>query len=202
MSLTPVVWIRTLWAAHRTRNSSLRVDSSPIRLLCRPAARRTGRAGGADQVEQMCPLGVIELQCVRDAVDDGLRDAGGVAALEPGVVLGGDAGEDGDLLAAQARDASAVSVIHGQPGLLGADPGPSGAQERPDLTADVAADVAIVAAACHVVHSTSASPLLGVPAGTPLRRVCHLPAPAGFVEAAPPMTQCPRHQKREVHLHD
>ncbi len=31
MSFTPVAWIRTWWAAHRTRNSSLRVDSSPIR---------------------------------------------------------------------------------------------------------------------------------------------------------------------------
>jgi hypothetical protein len=68
-------------------------------------------------------LGVIELQCVRDAVDDALRDAGGVAALEPGVVLGGDAGEDGDFFAAQTRDPSAVCLIHGQPGLLGTDLG-------------------------------------------------------------------------------
>lgn len=30
-SLTPEVWIWTLWAAQRPRNSSLRVDSSPIR---------------------------------------------------------------------------------------------------------------------------------------------------------------------------
>src|SRR2546427_5213398 len=29
--LTPVRWNRTSWVAHRTRNSSLRVDSSPIR---------------------------------------------------------------------------------------------------------------------------------------------------------------------------
>jgi hypothetical protein len=29
--LTPMVWIRTLWAAQRTRNSSLWVDGSPIR---------------------------------------------------------------------------------------------------------------------------------------------------------------------------
>ena len=30
-SLVPVVWIRTSWAAQRTRNSSLRVESSPMR---------------------------------------------------------------------------------------------------------------------------------------------------------------------------
>jgi len=38
-------------------------------------------------VEQVCPLSVVELQRVRDAVDDALRDASGIAALEPGVVL-------------------------------------------------------------------------------------------------------------------
>ena len=45
-------------------------------------------------------------------------------------------GEDGDLLAAQARDPPVVSPIHGQPGLRGTDPGPACAQERPDLAAD------------------------------------------------------------------
>jgi hypothetical protein len=35
----------------------------------------------------MRPLSLIELQGVRDAVDDAFRDAGGVAALEPDVVL-------------------------------------------------------------------------------------------------------------------
>jgi hypothetical protein len=38
-------------------------------------------------VEQVGALGVVELQRVRDAIDDALRDAGGVAALERGVVL-------------------------------------------------------------------------------------------------------------------
>ena len=65
---------------------------------------------------------------MRDAVDDALRDAGGVAALERGVVLGGDPGEDGDLLASQARNPPVLAAIHGQPGLRGADPGPADAQ--------------------------------------------------------------------------
>jgi hypothetical protein len=52
-----------------------------------------------------------------------------------GVVLAGDAGEEGDLLAAQARDPSAVAAVGGQPGLGGTDLGPSRAQELPDLTA-------------------------------------------------------------------
>jgi hypothetical protein len=57
----------------------------------------------------MRPLSLIELQCVSDAVDDALRDAGGVAALEPDVVLARDTGKDGGLIAAQARDPPAAS---------------------------------------------------------------------------------------------
>ena len=153
----------------------------------RPAARRAGRASGAEQVEQVGSLGVVELQGVGDGVDDALGDAGGVAALQSGVVLAGDAGQDGHLLAAQARDPSAVAAVGGEPGLGGAELGPSRAQELPDLLAQVApevapggaVDVAVVVAAGHVVHSTTASAWLGVPAGTPLSRVSHLPPAAG-----------------------
>jgi NAD(P)-dependent dehydrogenase (short-subunit alcohol dehydrogenase family) len=175
-------------AAHRVQDA---LHRGPDALRGGPAARRAGRGSGADQVEQMRPLSLIELQGVRDAVDDAVGDAGGVAALEPDVVLAGDAGEDGDLIAAQARDPSAVSAIHGQPGLLWRDPGPPGAEELPDLAADVATDVAVAVHACHVVHSTSASAGLGVPVGTPLISVSRLPALAGSVESAPPMTRCP-----------
>jgi hypothetical protein len=137
------------------------------------------------------PLGLVELQGLRDAVDDAVGDAGGVAALQPGVVLAGDASQQGDLLAAQARDPPAVAAVGGQSGLLGADPGPSRAQELPDLRAEVApgaaVEVAVLVAAGHVVHSTSAPTSLGVPASTPLTRVSHLPTAAGVVESAPPM---------------
>ena len=157
------------------------------RTRCRAGRRR----GGAEQVEQMGPLGVVEVQGVGDAVDDAVGDAGGVAALEPGVVLAGDAGQEGDLLAAQARDPSAVAAVGGQPGLGGADLGPSRAQELPDLPADVATGVAVVATGVavvvpvgHVVHSRRASASLGVPVSTPLSRVSHLPAPAGLVDSA------------------
>src|SRR6185437_9018822 len=150
----------------------------------------------------MRPFGVIELQCVRDAVDDAFGYAGSVAALEAGVVLGGDAGEDGDLLAAQARDPATVCVIHGQPGLLGADPGPSGGKERPDLVADVATELDLVARACHVLHDTSARASLGVPAGIPLRRLCHRSAPDGSVEAAAPNGGFPTQTGKDVHPDD
>jgi hypothetical protein len=47
----------------------------PDALSGRPAAWRAGRASGADQVEQVRPLGVVELQGLRDGVDDALGDA-------------------------------------------------------------------------------------------------------------------------------
>ena len=51
MSLTPVVWIRTWGAAHRTRNWSLRVDSTAAAAFIqtlRPA-RLPGREIGPDR---------------------------------------------------------------------------------------------------------------------------------------------------------
>ena len=48
----------------------------------------------------MGPLSVVELQDMGDGVDDAVGDAGSVAALEPGVVLARDTGQEGDLLAA------------------------------------------------------------------------------------------------------
>jgi hypothetical protein len=112
---------------HKRRRTTHRVQEElhrgPDTLSGRPAARRAaGCADGAEQVEQMCPLGLIQLQCVRDPVGDDLGDARGAAALELGVVLGRDACEEGDLLAAQARDPPAGSAVAGQSGQLGADP--------------------------------------------------------------------------------
>ena len=77
------------------------------RIRC--CARR--RSGGADvlrrarEVEQVRALGVVELQRPRERLEHGLGDTARVAALEPGVVVDADAGEQRDLLAAQARDA-------------------------------------------------------------------------------------------------
>ena len=88
----------------------------------------------------------------RDAVDDALGDAGGVAALELGVVLARDARQEGNLVAAQARDPSTLSAIGVQPRLLRGDPGPSRGQKRLDLPANAAAGLA-----------RDAGPRVGVP---------------------------------------
>jgi hypothetical protein len=111
----------------------------------------------------MGPLGLVEVQGVGDAVDDAVGDAGGVAALEPGVVLARDACEEGDLLAAQARDPSAVAAVGGQPGLGGADLGSSRAQELPNLGADLATEVARVSRSSFV--SAMPSTLRALPHG-------------------------------------
>jgi hypothetical protein len=126
-------------------------------------AECAGGTGGADQIDEMCPLRLVQLQRASDAVDDALGDAGGVAALELCVVLARDAGQEGDLVAAQARDPSTLSAIGGQTGLLGADPGPSRGQKRLDLRANAATGLArdavtgvtIAAVTCHTVHPTS-----------------------------------------------
>jgi len=116
----------------------------------------------------MRPLGVIELQRVRDAVDDAFGHSDGVAALEPRVVLGGDAGENGNLIAAQARNATPLSAVHGQSDLFGSDLGATRAQERPDLLTLIGTDVTRLTLACHVIHPKSGSASMGVPASTRL----------------------------------
>ena len=62
-------------------------------------------------------LGLVELQGSADAVQDGLGDAGPVAAFEPDVVLGAHPGEEGDLFAAQPLHPASSAEV-GQPGLL------------------------------------------------------------------------------------
>ena len=117
----PVIESRMRWTVGRTR--------------CGRRRRRGGRvrAGGAEQVEQVRSFGLVELQGVREAVDHAVGDAGGVAALELGDVLRRDPGQARDLGAAQPRHPAAVSAVHGQPGLLGGDPGPAGGEELADL---------------------------------------------------------------------
>ena len=156
MRLTPVSLKRTLCAAHRVRNVSLCVESSPTRserprsygsrpasdrrvattsfasvsdvrrrsrhrvqgaldvrphpLLRRAPACRRRRVRGARKVEEMRPLGIIELQRTRQRLQDAFRDSVHVPPLEAGVVVDADAGQDRHLLAAEPWDAAAIAV--------------------------------------------------------------------------------------------
>ena len=60
--------------------------------------------------------------------EDGLGDAGRVAAFEAHVVLGAHPGEQGDLFAAEAFDAASAAEV-GQPGLLRGEAFPPRGQE-------------------------------------------------------------------------
>jgi hypothetical protein len=86
-------------------------DAGPDLLRRWPAAGATAGPGCAGKVEQMFPLGLIELQRPGERIEHALGHAGEVPALELGVVLDADTGQVGDLAAAQARHASATTEI-------------------------------------------------------------------------------------------
>jgi hypothetical protein len=62
-------------------------------------AGRVG-CGVASEVEEVVAFDIVELQGSRDALEHAPGGVADVAALEPGVVVGADAGEHGDFLPA------------------------------------------------------------------------------------------------------
>ena len=101
------------------------LDYGTHTLLARPPPASPVRCGvgGAGEVEEVHPVGLVELQRSGDPVEDVLGDAPHVAAFQSHVVLGADAGEHGDLLAAKPLDPP-VAAVGGQAGLLRGDPRP------------------------------------------------------------------------------
>ena len=80
----------------------------------------------------MGALRLVELQRTGERLEDGVGDTARVAALEPRVVVDADAGEERDLLPAQARDA-ACTAEDGQARLLRGDLGAPRGQELAEL---------------------------------------------------------------------
>ena len=78
----------------------------------------------AGEVEQVGPFGLVELQGAGQGLQHRLGDAGEVAALQPGVVVGADPGEQGDFFATQTGHAT-VGAVERQTGLLGGDSRPA-----------------------------------------------------------------------------
>jgi hypothetical protein len=62
--------------------------------------RPTGGVGRLDQVEEVGALDLVELEGSGERFQDLVGDAAGVAALQAGVVLDRDAGQQGYLLPA------------------------------------------------------------------------------------------------------
>src|SRR4051812_44903870 len=109
----------------------------------------------------MGALGVVELERAGQRVQHALGGAAHVSALQAGVVRDAHAGQDGDLLAAQSRNAA--TAVRRQPDLLGGDPGAAGGEELPDLLLGV-----------HEVQRRRGRARLGDPASTSLNRDPHL----------------------------
>jgi hypothetical protein len=104
-------------------------------LLGRPRSLRGDGARGAREIEEVRALGLVELERPRQRLEHELGDAADLAALQPPVVVGADAGQGGDLLAAQpGHPAPAVAR---QAGLLGCDLRASGGEELGDVGGDV-----------------------------------------------------------------
>ena len=80
----------------------------------------------------MLALGIVERQRVGQPLQDKVRDAAEVPALQALVVLHADAGQRGDLFAPQAR--YAAGAVGRQSGLLGGDPCTSGGEELRDVS--------------------------------------------------------------------
>jgi len=113
-------------------------------------------------------FGVVQTQCIRERIEDGLGGAAEVASLEPVVVLDAEPGEGRDLLAAQPR--YAALTVRGDPDLLGRDPCAPGGEEIADLGLDL--------------HGGSVGRLpcrLGCPVSTRNQRVGHRPDRRGTV---------------------
>ena len=128
--------------------------------LGRPAPephQRAAAVGGLGQVEQVGPLGVVELEGMGDGVQHTGRDPGQGASLELGVVLDAHPGQGGDFAAAQARDPTVGPG--GQVGLRRRELGAPRDEELPGLLA--------------MVHAGSVRPAawwVGCPVSTPSSR--------------------------------
>jgi hypothetical protein len=100
-------------------------------LLARGSAAAGRRAGGSGEVEEVSALCLIEAKGLGERFENTVGDADQIAALDPRVVLDADAGELGDLAAAQARNTALP--VGGYPSLLRRDLRPPGAEELADL---------------------------------------------------------------------
>jgi hypothetical protein len=109
----------------------------PGRICCRVGRRRArGPAFAARQVEEVGAFGFVQPEGAGEGFQDTFGDAAELSPLQTGVVLGADAGEHGDLFAAQPGDAP-VAAPGRESGLLRGDLGSPRDQKLADLAAVV-----------------------------------------------------------------
>ena len=115
--------------------SRRRCTTGRTRFLAGRARFGRDRTGGARQIEEVRALGVVELQRPGQRFEHELGDAADLAALQAPVVVGADAGQRRDLLAAQAGHPPLA--VAGQAGLLGRDLRPAAGEELGDVVGGV-----------------------------------------------------------------
>src|SRR4051795_5277004 len=140
------------------------------RLRRAPTRGRPGGMGGASKVEEVSALGVVELERSGQRLQHPFGDSAQVSAFQAGVVGNADAGQDSDLFAAQARDAS--RTVGRQAGLLRRDRGATRGEELLDLLLTL-----------HDDEPRPGHRWLGDPASSPLNRDSHLPRIRALLQA-------------------
>jgi hypothetical protein len=100
------------------------------------AAPGPGRVRCAREIEEVSALRLVELQRTRKGFQNGFGDTACVAALEAGVVVDADAGEERDLLSAQPGNPP-VTAVRAQLRLLRRDLRSPGGQKLADLAPGV-----------------------------------------------------------------
>ena len=90
---------------------------------------------GPHQVQQMCALGLVELERPHTGIEHLIGDPAGRATLEAGVVLDADPREKRDLLASRPAT-RALPAVDGQARASGRESGAASGQELADVVGD------------------------------------------------------------------
>jgi hypothetical protein len=141
------------------------------RIRCVRGRRRgAGPCAVRARPEEVGAFDLVELERSRERVEDAIGDTGGIAALEPRVVVDADPGEERDLFATEAGDATQPGAEGAQTRLLRRDPGRPGSQELAQLALRV-----------HGHERSSGSPSARGPVDTWNDKVGHRPPRLAFL---------------------
>src|SRR5439155_10077983 len=129
--------------SHEGRRGGHRVEDAlharPHPLLRRAATSPRRRVRCTCEVEEVCSLGLVELKRTGKRLQNALRNATRVAALEARVVVDAHPGEERHFLPAKPRNTPVVTV-GAQTRLLRRELGPPGGQELADLVPGIHED--------------------------------------------------------------
>lgn len=108
-----------------------------------------------------------------------------MAAFELGVVVAGDPGQEGDLVALEPGHPAPVGGVRLESRLLRGDLGPPGREELLNLDPDIADGAAGFVLVTHATHPTSGDLGEGVPGSSPIIRGCYGCSDGGSLVMSP-----------------